>query len=229
MRALFVTGTDTNVGKSVITGLLARHLLEKGYSVVTQKWVQTGSKGRSTDIDTHLKFMAKGRSDFRDYLQSMAPYIFKLAASPHLASAAEKKIIRIGEIKRCLEDLSANFDRVIVEGSGGLLVPLDRERLLIDAVKEMRLPVLLVAANRLGAINSTLLSIEALRSRGIKIVGVIFNNIVKGEERLILKDNPVAVKTFGGVHVLGTLPSSKDMRTLRKAFAPIAAKMSGKI
>lgn len=229
MKAIFVAGTDTNVGKSVVTGLLARHLFESGYSVVTQKWVETGSRGRSTDIDTHLKFMAKGRDDFRAHLQSMAPYTFKLAASPHLASAAESKKISIGRIKRCFNDLSANFDRVIVEGSGGLLVPLDGKTLIVDAVKDMKLPVLLVAANRLGAINSTLLSIEALKSRGIKIAGVIFNNILKGEDRLILKDNPVAVKAFGRVRVLGTLPYSKDMMVLCRAFAPIAAEMRGNI
>ena len=173
MKAVFVAGTDTGAGKSVITGLLGGYLLDSGYRVVTQKWIQTGSAGAFTDIDTHLEFMAKRRRDFCGHLRSMEPYIFKLAASPHLASGAEKKRIRLSRIRRCFNSLSANFDRVIVEGSGGLLVPLGKKALLIDVVKEMRLPVLLVAANRLGAINSTLLSIEALKSRRIKIVGVI--------------------------------------------------------
>ncbi|MBU1038495.1 MAG: AAA family ATPase, partial [Candidatus Omnitrophica bacterium] len=97
------------------------------------------------------------------------------------------------------------------------------------AVKEMRLPVLLVASNRLGAINSALLSVEALRSRDIKIVGVIFNNNIKGEDRLVLKDNPVAVERFGRVHVLGTLAYSKDMRLMRKSFVRIAAEIESKI
>jgi len=229
MKAVFVAGTDTGAGKSVITGLLAGYLLDSGYRVVTQKWVQTGSAGRSPDIDTHLELMAKRRKDFCGHLRSMEPYIFKLAASPHLASGVEKKRIRLGKIRRSFNSLSAKFDRVIVEGSGGLLVPLDKEKLLIDAVKEMSLPVLLVAPNRLGAINSALLSIEAMRSRDIKIVGVIFNNNIKGEDGLVLKDNPVAVKRFGRVHILGTLAYSKDIRLMREAFAPIAAEIESRI
>lgn len=229
MKAIFVAGTDTGVGKSMITGLLGRYLLENGYRVVTQKWIQTGSAGNLRDIDTHLKLMAKRRSDFCGYLPSMAPYFFKLASSPHLAAGAEKKRIKISKIRRCLKNLSGGFDRVIIEGSGGLLVPLDKKLFLVDAIKKMRLPVLLVTANRLGAINSTLLSIEALKSRGIKTAGVVFNNILKNENGLILEDNPVTVKAFSGVEVFGTLPYAKNRELLHKAFVPIGNRMEGRL
>ena len=178
MNIVFVSGTDTGVGKTTVTRMLARSLLLKGYKVATQKWVETGVK------------------------KSGAIFAFKLAASPHLAAKLEGKTIKIGKIKRALRKLSKKHDFVIVEGTGGLLVPLTPTKLLIDVVKELKIPVLLVAANRLGAINHTLLSVEALRSRRMKILGVVFNNISRDENKLILKDNPrIVKKLIGGIPV----------------------------
>lgn len=229
MKAIFVAGTDTGVGKSVITGLLGSHMLRKGRRVVTQKWVETGAAAYSRDIELHLKLMAKRKISFPGHLSSMSPYVFRLASSPYLAARAENKKISIGRIKRCFKELSFDFDRVIVEGAGGLLVPVNKDALVIDIVKEMRLPVLLVAANRLGAINSTLLSIEALRSRDIKIIGVVFNNVLKDEDERILKDNPAAVKAFGDVSILGVLPYSKKIEFLRNPFARIARRIEERL
>ena len=172
MRVIFVAGTDTGIGKTFITEALAGYLAGKGYKVATQKWVETGVK------------------------KSPAVYSFKLAASPHLAAKAEGKAIKVKKIKDALKKLGKKFDIVIVEGTGGLLVPLTEKKLLIDAVKELDLPVLLVSANRLGTINHTLLSLEALCARKMRVLGVVFNNISKNEKSLILKDNPEIVKKF---------------------------------
>ena len=83
MRAIFVAGTDTGVGKTVVTGLLARHLATRGYSVATQKWVQTGGE---SDLDEHLRWMGRTREEFRGFLKAMAPYSLRAPASPHLAA-----------------------------------------------------------------------------------------------------------------------------------------------
>ena len=174
MNAIFIAGTDTGVGKTVITKLLARHFSDRGHKIATQKWVETGVR------------------------KSPAVYSFKLAASPHLAARTEGRSIKIKKIKDALKKLSKNFDFVVVEGTGGLMVPLTKEKLFIDVVKELKLPVLLVSANRLGAINHTLLNLEALHSRKMKILGVIFNNISRNENALVLKENPEIVKRFIG-------------------------------
>lgn len=230
MTSIFVTGTDTCVGKTVFTGLLGRYLLEKGYRVVTQKWVQTGAGNFSEDIDIHLRLMEKNRAAYRVHLPSMMPYLFKFASSPHLASRLEGRPIKIERIKKCLKDLSDHFDFVIVEGTGGLLVPLGEKRLLVDIVRELRLPVVLVAENRLGAINHTFLSVEGMRYRGIKIVGIIFNNISKGKERsLVLKDNPKIVKKLTGVEVLGVLPYAARADLLHRHFAPIGDRVIARL
>lgn len=212
MKYIFVAGTDTEVGKSVVTGLVARDLSERGYKVVTQKWVGTGCSRSSNDIDIHLKIMGKGRGDFRKFLPLMTPYIFKFPASPHLAARLEKRKVDSAKLKKNLKRLRRDFDFVIIEGSGGLLVPLNEKRLLIDVVKSLRLPVILVAPNRIGAINHTLLSIEALKSRKIKIIGIIFNNISKSEDKIVLRDNPRIIEKMSGTKVLGVLPWLNDIK-----------------
>ena len=223
MRAIFVTGTDTGVGKSLVTGLLARHLKERGFMVVTQKWIQTGSHVHA-DINLHLKIMGVSKAEIKDYLDSICPYVFSLPASPHLAAKAEKKRIDIARIKRSFKLLSSKFDFVIVEGVGGSLVPVDEKYLVVDIAKELNLPVLVVAQNKLGAINHTLMTIEVLKHRKIKILGILFNDY-KGQDKLVLKDNPDIIRKLTKQNILGVLPWDKRIDVLYKKFMPIARKI----
>ncbi|MFH1678103.1 MAG: dethiobiotin synthase, partial [Candidatus Omnitrophota bacterium] len=202
MRTVFVTGTDTDAGKTIVSGLLARYLLGKGCRVITQKWIQAGSRGFSKDIDAHLKLMNKKRQDINGYLSYVAPYNFRFGASPHLAACLERRKISILKIKQGFRLLTKNFDFVIVEGTGGVLVPINRKRLLIDIAKELDLPVLVVVKNRLGAINHTLLTIEAIRSRRMRILGIIFNSQCKPENKAVLRDNPRIIKALTGEKIL---------------------------
>ncbi|NQT07358.1 MAG: dethiobiotin synthase [Candidatus Omnitrophica bacterium] len=203
MKAIFITGTDTGVGKTVFTGLLARYLLERGYNAVTQKWIQTGSKGFPKDIAVHLKLMKRKRSEVRDCMQHITPYKFKFPSSPHLAAQLEKKIIKKDKIKKSFRYLMKRFDFVIVEGIGGALVPINKKEFVIDIAKELKVPVLIVVDNKLGAINQTLLTIEAIRRRRMEITGIIFNNRSKGTDKRILKDNIRIIKNISGEKVMG--------------------------
>lgn len=203
MRGIFVTGTDTGVGKTVVAGLLARFLKEKGCRALTQKWIETGCGN-----------LNKAYSLTR-------PYTFKLAASPHLAAAQEKRNIRKEKIKNSFKILAKNFDWVIVEGIGGALVPFNKKNLVIDIAKELNLPVVIVTANKLGAINHTLLTIEALRKRKMKIIGILFNNLLPKTNPLILKDNPKIIKALSGKKILGILPYCKDRDLLYRKFISI--------
>jgi len=204
MNSLFVTGTDTGVGKTVVCGLLAGYFKACGKKVVIQKWIQTGSRASSGLV---------------------RPYVFKFPASPHLSASLEKKLIRPAKIKESFKDLKKRFDFVIVEGLGGVLVPYNSKKLVIDIARDLKLPVLIVVGNKLGAINHTLLTIEAVKSRGIKIAGVIFNNTSLKGNKLILKDNPKIVELISAQKILGTLPFIKNKNLLYKKFVPIAAKL----
>jgi len=226
MKAIFVTATDTGAGKTIISGLLGRFLTQKGINAVTQKWIQTGCGKFSADINTHLKLMKRKRHTLKAYLPFMSCYNFKLASSPHLASQLEKKAINPARIKKSFKALSDNFDFVIAEGIGGALVPINKRKLVIDIAKELKLPVLIVVENRLGAINQALLTVAALKQRNMKISGIIFNNIARGpEERIVLEDNPRIVGKITGERILGILPRIKDMDKLYNAFLPIARRI----
>lgn len=218
MRAIFVTGTDTGAGKTLITGLLADYLIGKGRSVVTQKWIATGS---ADDIRVHSKIMGLTSTENRDLI---VPYSFKFAASPHLAASLERKPINEKKIKKAFLELWRRYDFVIVEGTGGVLVPVSRKSLLIDIVEALRLPVILVVHNRLGAINHTLMSIEALQKRGIPIIGVVFNNLSK-TKKVILDDNQRIIEEISDVTVLGELPRLNNKRMLKDKFKAIGDKI----
>lgn len=225
MKALFVSGTDTAVGKTVITGCLAKYLSLKGHNVITQKWIQTGCNSNfPSDIKSHLKIMERDINNMKERLSYIAPYVFNTACSPHLASKIENKRIDRNKIIKALKILSQRFDFVIVEGTGGALVPFNKKRLVIDIVKDLDLPVLVVAGNKLGAINHTLLTIEALALRKIKIFGLVFNELKK-ENKLILKDNPRIIRALTKQRIFGSLSREATYQKVYEKFIPIGERI----
>ena len=225
MKGVFITGTDTGVGKTVVCGMLGRYLANRRCKVIIQKWIQTGSKSFPADIDLHLRLMKRRRKDIKDYFPYVSVYTFRFAASPHLAASMEKRRIKIEKIKESFRFLSERFDFVVIEGIGGALVPFNKKSLLIDIAKELDLPVLIIVANKLGAINHALLTIEAIKRRNMKIIGIIFNNQSKKANKIILRDNPQIIKSLTGERILGVLPWFKDKELLYNAFMSIGKKV----
>jgi dethiobiotin synthetase len=225
MRAVFIAGTDTGVGKTVVAGLLGRYLASRGYRAITQKWIQTGGKGFAADIHSHLKIMGKTAKDIKEGLPYTCTYAFKFPASPHLAARLEGKRIEAYRIKRSFKALSSSFDPVIVEGIGGALVPFDQKNLVIDIARDLKLPVLIIAGNKLGAINHTLLTVEAVQRRGMKILGIIFNQTSGKTDTLISKDNPRIIKDLTKETILGGLPYMQDKDALYYRFIPMGKRI----
>ena len=198
--AIVVTGTDTDVGKTIFAGALVGAL--DGYY---WKPVQAGLDGETdSDLVRRLSGLPSGR---------ILPEVYRLttAASPHLAAERDGVVLDI----EGLAGAPLSQERsVVIEGAGGLLVPLTRSYLQIELFARWRAPVVLVAATRLGTINHTLLSIEALRRRGIPLLGVAF----VGDENA---DSERTIGEIGGVRRLGRLPivDPLDSDTLRSAFA----------
>ena len=225
LQSVFIAGTDTEAGKTIVAGLLGRFIAEKGYNVITQKWIQTGCNGFPDDVYRHLELMKIKRVSVKDYMEHICPYTFKIASSPHLASRLEKRKIRQGKIKNSFSILHKKFDCIVVEGTGGVLVPFNNKKLLIDIASQLDLPVLLVSSNRLGCINHTLLTVEAIKVRGLKLLGIIFDDQNEQEKSLILKDNPKIIKLLTKERVFGRLPWLKDTEELYKAFIPAAGRI----
>jgi dethiobiotin synthetase len=209
----------------VVTGLLGRYFKEAGLRVVTQKWIQSGCKDFSgSDVRTHLRIMKCSLEQMSQYSGLMLPYILKFPSSPHLAARVEKKKVRAAKILKSYKCLAKDSDMVVVEGIGGVLVPYDKNNLVIGLAKKLDLAVLVVAQNKLGAINHTLLTVEALRKRKMKVLGIIFNSAAK-EDKLISQDNPVIISALSRQKALGVLPWKKNYDMLYKKFIPIGQRI----
>lgn len=183
MAVFFVSGIDTSCGKTFVTGVLARRELEKGKSVITQKFVQTGCDGVSEDIEAHRKAMGLGLLP-EDKNGITCPYVFKFPASAHLASRMEGVEIDLEKISASTKILAEKFDTVFIEGAGGLMVPVSENFLTIDYIARENLPLILVCSAKLGSINHSLLSLEACKNRGVNVAKVVYNNYPEEDSRL---------------------------------------------
>ncbi len=171
---LAVAGIDTGIGKTYTTGLLAKALLQQGKKVITQKIVQTGCEGIAEDILEHRRLMGIGVQEV-DREGLTGPSVFRYPASPHLSARLEGSGVDLHRISHATLALQQRYDLVLLEGVGGLLVPLTADLLFADYIRDAGYSLLLVTSPRLGSINHTLLSIEACRHRGIAIRGVVYN------------------------------------------------------
>ena len=183
MSVLFVSGIDTDIGKTYATGLLAKSLMQQGVNVITQKLVQTGiSKqadgelGIADDILSHRQLMGMPLQPC-DLDFTTCPYRYEKPASPHLSAALANQPLNINVITDATNVLQADYELVLLEGAGGLLVPINEQLLTLDYIAERGYPIVLVTSGRLGSINHTLLSLEAIKSRGLMIHSVIYNHI----------------------------------------------------
>lgn len=188
-NVLFLSGIDTDAGKTYATAFLARRFMEQGRSVITQKFVQTGCRDYSEDIAAHRHLMGIGPLP-EDLDHTTAPVIFTYPASAQLAARLDGREIDLVAIDNATKVLASRYDNVIIEGAGGLMVPLTDDFLTIDYVKSRNLPIVLVTNGILGSINHTLLSLEAIESRGITLDTVIYNTYYDS-------DKVIAADTLG--------------------------------
>lgn len=198
-KVFFVTGIDTDAGKSYATGYLARLWNSKGIRTITQKFIQTGNTGYSEDIELHRKLM---EIDFTEEDREMLtmPEIFTYPASPHLAAALDNRPIDFDKIEAATRILSERYDAVLLEGAGGIMVPLTNDYLTIDYIKEKDYPVILVTSGKLGSINHTLLTLEAVANRGICLEMVAYNLYPELPDKTISNDTKQYITRYLSEH-----------------------------
>lgn len=175
-RVYFVSGMDTDCGKTYITARLAAHLLSQGVTAITQKPIQTGCVDYADDLLEHRKVMGVQLLP-EDIDGHTCSFLFKMPASPLLAAKQEGRTIDLSKIDADTDYLSKRFERVLVEGAGGLMVPMAEGVFTIDYIQSRRLPLILVASSRLGSINHALLSAEACLARNIEIHSLVYNRM----------------------------------------------------
>lgn len=225
MNGLFITGTDTDVGKTALSALLLAELRRRKINAAPMKPAQTGcsiADGNRTiapqssrltvpDLDYSLSMASMSVSE-EDYA-NMAPYRFEPACSPHLASEMAGTEIDIAEMMIAARSLISDYEFLLAEGAGGVMVPLNRHEIMMDLMQALKFPVLIAARPGLGTINHTLLTIRALRSDGLNIAGVVFVASTDQEFTFIEEDNATTIEQFGKVPVLGTIPYCEQLAT----------------
>jgi len=199
-RLIFVVGTDTGVGKTYATGLLARAYLELGVRVITAKPVQTGAR-EPEDLLVHRQIMGVP-PDPPDLLELTCPYLFEYPAAPATAAEKEGRTVELPRIVSALRELGRRFDIVLVEGAGGLFVPFTPRETLLDLIQLFMAPVVVVSAARLGTINHTVLTLEALRSRSLVIPALIYNLYFSPDPYLAGTSLRDILRIFGPIPVL---------------------------
>jgi dethiobiotin synthetase len=214
-KSFWIVGTDTGVGKTLVTTYFLLYFQKKG-KTTPYKPVQTGI------IEDDLKSYYGDTQFYQDLSEErlveahLNSYSFREPASPHYAAMLEGESIDEEVILQHIEDLKSMYDFVICEGAGGLYVPLDEQRNyhLLQLIKESQLPVVLVTRTELGTINHTLLSIEALNNRDIPIAGIVFNGY--GGAKLEL-ENMKAIHQFTGLpsFVMPRLENLSDLKDLQ--------------
>ncbi|OIU68766.1 dethiobiotin synthase [Rossellomorea aquimaris] len=205
MGGFFVTGTDTEIGKTMITAVLTRHYLERGSDTFPYKPVQSGAEWEGEKL-TAPDTVFYERFAGREFGPETNTYLLKIPSSPHLAAALEGVKIESQPIVDQTEKLLNSHELVFVEGAGGLIVPLNEEETMIDLIDRLSLPVILVARAGLGTINHTVLSVMALKQRNIKIAGIVLNRVTSDELTEIEEDNRRMLQKLSGVPIIGTFP-----------------------
>jgi len=180
-RGLFVTGTDTNVGKTVVTVALLRALVRSGYRAIGMKPVAAGLPS-GIDVPADVTALAAA-GNVGAPLADRSPYVFAPAIAPHLAAAHAGTAIELDTIIAAYARLAARADIVVVEGAGGALVPLGDRIDMLDIPAALALPVVLAVGIRLGCLNHALLSTLAIRARGLHLVGWVANRIEAAMEQ----------------------------------------------
>lgn len=214
-KGFFITGTDTGIGKTVVTAALTSILSQAGRKVLPVKPIQTGcsAAGLAPDTAQHLKLSHIAATPNK-LLPLLTTYRFKEACSPHLAARLAGTAIRIARVMEDLQNLQKQTDILLIEGAGGVLVPLNEQETMLDLMLKINLPVILVSHPYLGTINHTLLSLKVMQAHKLKIAGIFFNSGRPTENSDLEADNCSYIAQKTQIPLIGHLPYVADLDTI---------------
>jgi len=229
IRGIFVTGTDTDVGKTVVTAAITAMLRAEGLNAGVWKPIQSGARLGSglTDAERLLK-----STEINERPEAVAPFTFEAPLTPMLAAKQAGVTLTMKDLIDAGIPLTKRYEALIIEGAGGVAAPLTDNALVADLISELRIPALIVAHSRLGTINHTLLTASFLQQRRIPIIGVILNDgeLIESHEDPSVTSNARLIEQYSGLKVLGRIPnlqaeatSKMLIHTVRNTiqFAPI--------
>ena len=202
-KGLFITATGTDAGKTYLTGLMIKKMRESGYTAGYYKAALSGAERKGGALIPGDADHVKRTAGLTEPFSQMVSYIYETAVSPHLAAEIEGPLISEEKVLEDYKKACLKYDYITVEGSGGIICPIRREKpqlMLTDLIKAMNLGVLIVAPAQLGTINSTILTIEYARTKGIPVRGVMLNYFHPSDR--MEEDNKRFIEEYTGVPVL---------------------------
>ena len=209
MKGYFITGTDTNVGKTVVTACLATLFKDRGEDVGVMKPIETGVDPEcSSSANSDAKFLMEvtGVQD-----AEVCPFRLKTPASPYQAARIEGKELDPYKILEDFRTLQSKYSLMLVEGVGGLMVPITQRYYVADLALQINLPLIIVSRIQLGTLNHTLLTLKAAKQHGLKVAGVILNPVHEDELDNIEKEQGSLIEELSGTPILGTCPYIHDI------------------
>jgi len=209
-KGLFITATDTGVGKTLVTGAISRFLTRKGVRVGVFKPIATGCKlVREGLVSSDAEFLAHcSNSPFS--LEEINPIRYHEPLAPLVAARLAGREIDWEELCLAYHNLTSKCEAILVEGIGGVMVPLEEGYLVVDMMAEMKLPVLIVSGSKLGSINHSLLTVSACQEAGLVIAGIVINSYNPEGKDLSEESNPKVITEITGIPVLTIIPYDKD-------------------
>lgn len=222
-KGLFITGTDTEIGKTVITGGLAGALRLRGIKTGVMKPAASGCtlqhNGGLMSEDALYAMKAAGMPP--EEYDLVNPYRFAPPLAPRLAAELTDTVMREEHILACYHRLAQVYDYMLVEGAGGITTPLTRSWLVADLIAALQLPVVVVAHPRLGTINHTVLTVEYARQRGLTVAGVIISGFQPAKATAAETHNPALIEELAQTPVLGVVPMAEGLDVNRRQLGNI--------
>ncbi|MBI2987354.1 MAG: dethiobiotin synthase [Deltaproteobacteria bacterium] len=216
-RGIFITGTDTGVGKTVVACGLAALLRESGHKVGVMKPAETGCEEKGGQLFPQDAFYLKEASGCSEPLEKICPYRLRDPLTPSMAAEREGVKIDISLLEKIYGEISSTHDITLVEGAGGLLAPILPSFTYADLARLLKLPLLVVAPNRLGIINHLLLTLEHASCRGLQVLGYVSNRL-SSEPSLAADTNREALLSLTAVPCLGEIPYIEDLDAKRSSL-----------
>ncbi|MBI5698493.1 MAG: dethiobiotin synthase [Thaumarchaeota archaeon] len=209
MKSFFITGTDTGIGKTMFTCGMAQLLHASGSDVGVMKPFATGApqKNRFQSEDVSLLVKSSGAHDPENLIN---PYFFPIPVSPYLAARKLGKTIDVELVLSSFEKLQSTHDVMLVEGIGGIMTPILKDYFVADLIKDLSLDTIVVTGTKIGTINHTLLTLDQCKKFGIRVSGLVINNIV--ENGYDMQDLEADLVSLSGVNVRCKIPFIHDVR-----------------
>ena len=204
-KGVFLTGTDTGVGKTFITEGIASFFHQRGIRVGVMKPVESGCECSVNGLHPHDGVFLQKMSSSTDDLDKIVPYRLEHPLTPSVAAKLENVVIDLKSIQNIYQQREDQYDLMLVEGVGGLLAPLYKRSTSVDLIRLLDIPLIVVARNALGTINHTLLTVEHARQKGLAVFGVILN-CCSSDPDVSVETNHEVIRELSGVPFLGKVP-----------------------